>query len=175
MNNEEDFRKYVMRLASGNGHHVSHIEAHQSAAGVPDLVIFPKAVSFVRPDLWLELKVIKDGQIKMRPTQKRWHRERNEAGGRSWVAVLDRATGDILVLSGHVAAGLDSRAASWRGHAELSNILHGDGWLAQLVDYNERIYASNGNGTKEDTRTAPAPLPQGGEDVGGHHWLTGKP
>lgn len=172
-NDEKDFRKHTIRLAEAFEWHVSHIEAHESAAGIPDLSIYPGSMGKPRAEVWLELKVIKDGHIKLRPTQKRWHRERHEAGGRSWVAVLDRSTGDILVVRGHVAAGLDSRAPSWRAAAIVSNI-ESTNWLFNLVIENERKHTRDSDRTQENTGSAEAALSAGGQNVGGDHWLTSK-
>ena len=182
---ENGFRKVVMAAAKFLCWHVSHIEAHLSAAGITDLSIYPASAGWRAPraEIWLELKVIKDGQIKLRPTQKRWHRERAEAGGRSWVAVLDRQSGDILLVPGAIAAGLDSRADSWRLAATVSNIRDTlENWLIKLVEENESARTrseskptSHRDGTQESPGSATAALSEGGEDVGSYHWLTSKP
>lgn len=130
MTREEDFRLTVMKAAGEYGMHVSHIEAHQSAAGIPDLNIY----SLGRPDLWLELKVVKRGAVKLRPTQKRWHRQRHEAGGRSWVAVLEPESGDILVVPGHAAPGLAPAVAGWRAAAAIRTNCDNFGWLCLLME-----------------------------------------
>lgn len=173
--NETDFRKAVITAAKFLGFHVSHIEAHESAAGIPDLNIYPASIDSrrSRPELWLELKVIKDGHIKLRPTQRRWHRERNEAGGRSWVAALERSTGDVLILPGHVAAGLDSRAPSWRAAATIQNISEtAESLVLNLIERNERAQQrSDSNGAPEGAGSPGTPLQAGGQNVGGDHWL----
>lgn len=170
MNSEEDFRKHVMKVGEAEGGHVSWIEAHLSAAGIPDLNIRLQG-----QDVWLELKVIKEGQIRLRPTQKRWHRDRHRAGGKSWVAVLNRATNMILVLPGHVAAGLDSRVHSWdtSPDAEWWQVTATPILLNTLAARaKDAKQPSRGNGTKESARSAEAALSSGGENVGGDHWLT---
>lgn len=115
MYSEDQFRRQFVALAVANGYHVTHIESHQTSAGVPDLNLFKS-----RRDDWVELKVVKDGKIKMRPTQKKWHRDRAEAGGTSWVLVLDRGTNTILWVSGKTAARLGSALSEWK---EVSNVL----------------------------------------------------
>ena len=115
MYSEDEFRRHFIALATARQYHVTHIESHMTSAGVPDLNLFKYS-----RDCWIELKVVKDGKIRLRPTQKRWHRERAQAGGRSWVVVLDRATDTILWVSGDVAVGLGPAAQDWRA---VSNIL----------------------------------------------------
>lgn len=117
LNSEDDFRRHVIKVATGLKYHVSYIEAHLSAAGIPDLNIYLLSI-----DVWVELKIIKHGQVKMRPTQRRWHRDRKEAGGRSWVLVYDRAAQHVLALPGHVAAALAPAEAAWRGAATAEHI-----------------------------------------------------
>lgn len=127
MNNEEDFRRAVMTRAVERGMHVSHIEAHLSVAGIPDLNL-----SRGGHDVWLELKLVKANGVKMRPTQKRWHRERHESGGKSWVAVLDRETGDVLIVRGHTAALLAPGARHWTAAAVIRTNCGTFGWLELL-------------------------------------------
>lgn len=137
---ETMFRRNIMAACEAFGWHVSSIEAHCSAAGIPDLNIHPDSSHRMspRPDVWLELKMVREGHVKLRPTQRRWHRERHEAGGKSWVAALDRRTGDILLVPGHVAAGIDTRAESWRAVAEVSNVSSGlTSWVNKLAMENE--------------------------------------
>lgn len=110
---EDDFRRYVIQMAKDHAYHVSHIESHLTSAGIPDLSLW-KGMWPDGRDLPVELKIIKNGIVKMRPTQRRWHRERHEKGGASWVFVLDPKTQDVLWLRGHVAAGLEPPAGAWR-------------------------------------------------------------
>lgn len=128
MNNEDDFRRGVVRQAEQWGAHVTHIESHQTSAGVTDLNIW----AFNR-DLWLELKVVKRGTVKLRPTQKKWHRERAEAGGQSWVAVLDPKTQHVLVLRGEAAATLPPGLASWEAAAVIRTHSASWSWLAIIA------------------------------------------
>lgn len=125
LNCEEDFRKHVMKVAEAANFHVSWVEAHLSAAGIPDLNVYRNGV-----DVWLELKVIKDGYVRMRPTQKRWHKDRAAKGGKSWVLALNRVTGDILVIPGNIAADLDGRVHGWSDHSESWNVFA----LGQLLN-----------------------------------------
>lgn len=129
MNSEEDFRRKVMIEAANRGMHVSHIEAHISVAGIPDLNL-----SRGKHDVWLELKLVKANGVKMRPTQKRWHRERYESGGKSWVAVLDRETGDVLVVRGHTAALLAPGPRHWTAAAVIRTHCDAFGWLDVLLE-----------------------------------------
>lgn len=94
---EDVFRKNVMAACERLGFHVTHIESHDASPGVPDLNIWDR-----RSDVWLELKVAKDGSAKLRPTQKRWHRERHLRMGDSFVAVL--CDDGVLTVPGPVAA-----------------------------------------------------------------------
>jgi hypothetical protein len=113
---ENEFRKHIISVAQIKGH-VSHVESHETSAGIPDLNIW-----WMGQDLWLELKVIKGGKVTMRPTQRKWHLDRAQHGGQSWVLVLDPENEDILVLPGDVAATLPTATRSWRAAAGVSNI-----------------------------------------------------
>ena len=134
MINEIEFRRAVVAVAEANGGHVSHIESHLSSAGIPDLNIFMDGT-----DLWVELKVIKKGQVKMRPTQRRWHNDRHKTDGESWVAVLDPEKQDILILRGHTAAALPPDAKAWRAAGRAWNALA----IGHLL---QAITRRNGNG-----------------------------
>lgn len=129
MNSEEEFRRKVMVEAANRGMHVSHIEAHISVAGIPDLNLSKNG-----RDVWLELKLIKATGVKMRPTQKRWHRERHESGGKSWVAVLDRESGAVLIARGHVAAVLAPGPRHWTAAATIRTHCGTFGWLDILLE-----------------------------------------
>lgn len=110
---EDDFRRHMIKLLEQHGYHVSHIESHLTSAGIPDLNAWKGRWPEGR-DLWLELKIIKDNKVKMRPTQRAWHKKRAEAGGHSWVLVLDPKRQDVLWLSGDRAAALPAAAEAWR-------------------------------------------------------------
>lgn len=122
---EDEFRRAVISKATAYQYHVTHLESHQTSAGVPDLNV-AKGVDF-----WLELKVVKPKGITLRPTQKKWHRDRHAAGGKSWVAVL---TGDdhILLLPGHVAADLTPRDERWETVSNVFNASHIDSLIFAL-------------------------------------------
>lgn len=174
MINEDEFRKHVIIVAKKLVAHVSHIESHESSAGIPDLNLF-----LTGADLWIELKVIKAGRVKMRPTQKRWHTDRAEHGGKSWVLALDPRTQDVLVLPGHTAAALAPTEAAWRAASSLSNIPELSGLLITLARsvINAKLgkHGQNGHRTTEGTGSPASALPKGGKDVGGGHWLLDKP
>lgn len=171
MNSEKEFRRFVIGVAEGIGGHVSHVEAHESAAGIPDLNIY-----LVGSDLWLELKIIKEGEIRMRPTQKRWHLDRYEHGGKSWVLVFDPRTGDVLTLPGEVAATLSPRESVWRGAASASNV---NEMYKLLISLSRRMkrghhskHAPDSTGPQKSAGEPVRPLPASGKDVGEYHWLT---
>lgn len=128
MNTEDAFRRAVIDRAEQWGAHVSHIESHQTSAGAPDLNVWSH-----NRDLWLELKLVKRGLVTLRPTQKKWHRERFEAGGQSWVAVLDPETQRVLVLRGEVAATLPPGLASWEAAAAIRTHSASWSWLAIIA------------------------------------------
>ena len=115
---EDDFRRHVIDLLGKDGCHLSHIESHLTSAGIPDINFYKSG-----RDVWLELKVAKDGKVKMRPTQKRWHKDRAARGGQSWVLVLSPSKDRVLWLPGAVAAGLEPSWLAWVGAAGEQNIL----------------------------------------------------
>lgn len=127
MNSEDEFRRAVI-AAAGSKAHVSHIESHQSSAGIPDLNLYG-----LGQDLWLELKVVKEGHVRMRPTQRKWHRDRAERGGPSWVAVLNPVDGHVLVVRGAVAAALATGVLEWEAVAVIRTHSSNFGWLALLL------------------------------------------
>ena len=127
MNSEDDFRRAVIQ-AAGSKVHVSHIESHQSSAGIPDLNLYG-----LGQDLWLELKVVKEGHVRMRPTQRKWHRDRAERGGPSWVAVLNPVDGHVLVVRGATAAMLATGLLDWEAVAVIRTHYTNFGWLALLL------------------------------------------
>lgn len=103
---ESEFRRFLMVEAEENSYHVSHIESGLTSAGIVDLNLHRKG-----QDLWLELKVWKDG-IHMRPPQRRWHRLRAHAGGRSYVVCL--IDGAMYVLPGEFAGTLTPKSPLWK-------------------------------------------------------------
>lgn len=105
--NEEDFRKYFIKEAEKDGWHVSWVEAHTSATGIVDLILVKGKVV-----LFIELKVWKDKRVRIRPPQKRWHREVAAAGGTSYIAVL---FGDFVRLYNAIdVIHLPENAAEWQ-------------------------------------------------------------
>jgi len=113
---ERDLLKYITRALEGRAH-VANIEAHETAAGIPDMSIFMDG-----RDIWVELKILSDRKPpKMRPTQKRWHRDRWAYGGLSWVIVYDVYDHVLLVIPGHTAATLGPRVVSWRESGVVRN------------------------------------------------------
>ena len=115
MEDEGDFRRYVIGrvLKSEPRSQTSYIESHETSAGIPDLNIYMRG-----RDVWIELKVLSDTKpAKMRPTQKRWHVDRFNSGGMSWVMTLDLTQMKLLIIPGNVAAGLGTNIGVWRNVA----------------------------------------------------------
>jgi hypothetical protein len=107
--NEGQFRRHVIGQMA-HAAQCTHIESHETAAGVPDLNIYVQG-----RDVWIELKVLSDHKRPiMRPSQKRWHVDRWEHGGLSWVVAYDIDNDEVLVIPGHIAAGLGTSIALWR-------------------------------------------------------------
>lgn len=125
---EDDFRRALIAAAEGLGWHVTHLESHQTSAGVPDLNLCKGLV-----DMWLELKVEKPKGITLRPTQKKWHRDRARVRGVSWVVVLMN-DGGILVVPGERASRLGTAAENWRAASNMVGTL---GDLPRLIRYIE--------------------------------------
>jgi hypothetical protein len=118
LHNETDFRRYITERIKPNAH-VSYIESHMTSAGIPDLNIYLR-----RQDIWLELKTLSDTKDpKMRNTQKRWHVNRFENKGLSWVIALDLDQMVMLVLPGNIAAGLPAKTSVWRATANIHPVL----------------------------------------------------
>lgn len=173
MINEDEFRRHSIRVAGALGAHVSHIESHESSAGIPDLNLFLMGV-----DLWVELKVLKNGRVKMRPTQRRWHKDRAEHGGQSWVVCLDIATQNILTLPGDKAAALGPSEAEWKRAAAVSNVPELAGLfitLARRVVNGRSKQGPNSDRAPKVSGSPASSLPPGGQTVGGDHWLLDKP
>lgn len=105
---EDQFRRHVIDVALGQNFHVTHVESPVTSAGVPDLNLARTL------DCWVELKVVKHECVKMRPTQKRWHRERFEHDGKSWVMTFDPDSETVLVTPGRVAWNLGPGISEWR-------------------------------------------------------------
>lgn len=171
---DESYFRTVMTLeATALGGHISNIESHLLSAGIPDQNIF-----LLGSDLWLELKIIRAETVKMRPTQRKWHTDRAAKGGLSWVLVLDPHSEDILVVPGDVAAGLPPRADAWRVAGTAWNIAAIPKLLLSLArrkPYERPIERPNRKPAPEVSGEAVPPLPEGGADVDGDHWLTRKP
>ena len=176
---EKSLRVAVSEKARLMGFHVSNIESHSSSAGIPDINL---AIGHV--DIWLELKAFGvRWPMKIRSTQRKWHRERYEANGLSWFALLDLDHQEIFLVPGsgiqYVGSGLTRQ---WQGGAVKFKPEHIDLMIAYL--YNEAVkrriaYVTeqqrNSAGPSIDARSAGNSLPEGGQIVGGHHWLTDKP
>ena len=108
ISDEADFRRFVTECAGSA--HVSHIESHEASPGIPDLNICMRGI-----DIWIELKVMSSRKPpKMRATQKRWHANRYDHGGRSWVITLDLDEMNLVVLPGQTAASLPAKVGIWR-------------------------------------------------------------
>lgn len=105
IDSEKPFRQWFQREAEDLGYHASFIESHQTSSGIPDLNLHRNGV-----DLWLELKVWRDG-YHMLPSQRRWHRKRANAGGRSYVVCY--RDNFMYVLPGEFAATLMPKAKDW--------------------------------------------------------------
>lgn len=120
MRDEGDFRRFVIhRLEDKENPHTSYIESHQTSAGIPDLNVFMQG-----RDIWVELKVLSDlKRPKMRASQKRWHVDRHNAGGMSWVLCCDLTYQHVIVIPGHVAAGLGSNIGVWRAAGNVHPLL----------------------------------------------------
>lgn len=172
MTQEAQFRTVMTMEAMALKGHVSNIESHNTSAGIPDMNVYLQG-----QDLWLELKVVKDEQVRMRPTQRKWHRERAEAGGLSWVLVLDPKNQDVLCVPGDVAWRLEPRATAWRAAGAAWNIDALPKLLLSLArrrPYERPVQPSNRKRAPEAPGESVQPLPEGGENVGGDHWLLGK-
>lgn len=82
MSNETALRKYLAPLING---HVSQIESHATAVGIPDTNYCIKGV-----EGWIELKFTRDGnKVKVRPAQWTWFRRRLKAG-HAWLFFMLR-------------------------------------------------------------------------------------
>lgn len=82
------FRRNIIKvLESLPDCHCTHTEAPVSAPGVPDLEIYYRG-----DDFFVELKALSVGSRppRLRPTQIRWAKTRAEAGGVSFVWMIDR-------------------------------------------------------------------------------------
>lgn len=105
--NETDFRHFVHATGEEHDWFVNHIESPVTSPGIPDLHMQKR-----RKDLWLEIKIWKQGGIFMRPPQRRWHRAREAAGGASYVMCY--IDGGIYVHSGYLASSFLPRSLSWK-------------------------------------------------------------
>lgn len=77
--NENDVRQYLHVTAQELGYHVTHFESSLTSDGVPDLLL-----SRNNEDIWIEVKVWSRG-IHMRAAQRKWHRDRANSCGESFV------------------------------------------------------------------------------------------
>ena len=178
MKTEADFRRAVTDAVMFAGGHMSNIESHKTSAGIPDCNYFLRGV-----DVWLELKVVNaQGQVKMRPPQKRWHVDRHDKGGVSWVLVLDPCSGYLGLVQGQVAAALPLAVAKWsvRWFEYPSDV------IPQLIeklaehtkyeqDKSHQQRTGSGGQQSNEARGAGSALREGGQGVVGHHWLHDKP
>jgi hypothetical protein len=166
--NEGHFRRWIMGYAEGMGYHVTWVESHEVSAGVPDLNICVGGI-----DLWIELKAMKNGSVKMRPPQKSWHSERFARGGMSWVLVCDIENMQFLLVTGTMAASLTTNANQWRAVAV--NMPMDKNFFTTLKGYTlDGIHESNRQRAKEISRETESAFSSGGEDVGSYHWLLNK-
>jgi len=109
---ENDVRNHIVHEAEADHWHVSHIESGTTSPGIPDLALSKNDVT-----LWLEIKVMKNGEVSMRPPQRRWHRKQAAAGGRSFV--LAYINNRLHPIKGSTAAQLIPKSVTWWA---------GDGW-----------------------------------------------
>lgn len=113
--NESTFSKIVCNIINKNGGHVSRVEAHASAAGIPDLNACYKGV-----ETNIELKV---NTPKKRPhtrdTQVRWFTNRTAAGGRPFFLCCDNGK-DVILVEGMWAKQVGGRLPGqvWRDWAD---------------------------------------------------------
>jgi hypothetical protein len=63
--------------------------------GIPDVHGF-----FESYDLWVELKVMRSGQFKIRPHQISWHYSRHRIGGSSFILIGDPRKGLVNLYTG---------------------------------------------------------------------------
>jgi len=186
---EADFRKHMTGLAKILGGHVSNIESHLTSAGIPDMNVWIDGV-----ELWLELKMY-GPKCHLRPTQRKWHKERKAAGGRSWVLVYVPGEESIVAIPGYVAAeAADLRQLVRDGSYDPVNIDMTSSLLFRLIQLEKerggklRTHAQHKGQSKYTTKSGPnrdgeAPnpggagptLPPSGEDVERDHWLLNKP
>lgn len=176
MRNEAEFRKHVTKLVEDAGGHVSNIESHLTAAGVPDMNICLHG-----QDVWLELKY-KGKSMKMRPTQRRWHRTRAACGGTSWVVVYDPEDAGVWFVPGHVAAEHpDLRQFPFDTVAKHSatiirtvvkSIIKGK---YDVRRWESEIESPDSDGSPQNPGGSETALRESGQNVVGHHWLLDKP
>lgn len=176
---EDELRLAVGRQAGLMGFHVSNIESHLTSAGIPDTNL-----GLGHIDIWLELKAFGPKRpMKIRPTQRRWHRDRHDAKGQSWFAILDLESQDIFLVPGssimYVGSGLTRQWQEGMVRFKPETI---DQMIAYM--FNEAVkrraayvreQKSNSNTASNDPGSAGNPLPEGGQSVGEHHWLLNKP
>lgn len=118
---EKALRKMVARKLKG---HISQIESHETAAGIPDTNIFHVSGQ----DHWIELKYGTPKKLwHVRPTQKTWMRRRVRSGAKNvWILWRYEETGSvehgvINVRQSNIEAVLrDVSLESWRSQSLLS-------------------------------------------------------
>lgn len=129
---EKDFRKEVVDGLSGPNSHVSCVESHETSAGIPDIDYCIHGV-----EGHVELKYSKKGgkQPRLRPTQKKWMRERIKAGGIPFLFVRFDAYGQepmyclikgrtVLKFQGSIQLGdtLSNSCAVWHGNIDWTEL-----------------------------------------------------
>lgn len=85
MKNEAEFSKFVRSIINGHGGHVSQVEAHASAAGIPDLDYCIEG-----KEGHIELKYMSINHVpRIRPSQFLWMKKRMAAGGTPFFLCYD--------------------------------------------------------------------------------------
>ncbi len=92
----------LMRAAAP-GIVVERIESW-STPGFPDV-----SGTWKGQDFWLELKIIRDGRVKMRPDQVRWLERRWQAGSWSFILACEPEFGSLFLLDGDRARELSKK------------------------------------------------------------------
>jgi len=83
-------------IINSMGGHVSKVEAHASAAGIPDLDFCIQEI-----EGHIELKYgNKLKKPELRPSQVRWFRDRIKAGGKPFFLLLDGDTNKVYLIGG---------------------------------------------------------------------------
>lgn len=111
--NEDNETQFKLNLAKGlrNFGHVSHVESHSTATGFPDIEF-----CYHGTVVNIETKHSNEKhEIKIRPSQIRWAKQRLDAGGRVWfLARFDLKTMVAYILvHGQYAKELDKEYTTW--------------------------------------------------------------